>query len=141
MEATEATKKDRLSVGMWAALIILGCFVLFLIPPGGKSIYPVCYFHALTGLYCPTCGGTRPMYHLLHGHSAKAFANNPLFVILIPPLLFLGFNEVRYALTGKKWRIPQPKIGWTWFLLALLILFGILRNIPVYPFTLLVPPP
>jgi hypothetical protein len=31
------------------------------------------------------------------------------------------------------------KPGWIWLLLVAIVAFGVLRNIPVYPFTLLAP--
>ena len=39
---------------------------------------PLCAFHALTGLPCPTCGITRAFSFLLHGDPRSAFLFNPL---------------------------------------------------------------
>ena len=42
-------------------------------------------------------------------------------------------------LTGRP--LPTPRIGfrWTYVLLAVVVVYWILRNIPVHPFTLLAP--
>lgn len=39
---------------------------------------PPCALHALTGYYCPGCGGTRAVYALLHGHVLRAFFYHPV---------------------------------------------------------------
>lgn len=36
-----------------------------------------CKFYALTGFYCPACGGTRALNALLHGHLAASLRLNP----------------------------------------------------------------
>lgn len=36
-----------------------------------------CIFHAVTGLYCPGCGGTRSFLFLLHGHPLKSILYHP----------------------------------------------------------------
>ena len=33
--------------------------VLYVVDPARQPIFPICQFHALTGLYCPGCGATR----------------------------------------------------------------------------------
>lgn len=75
------------------------------------------------------------MHQLLHGHILAALDLNPLMVISIPFLLYL---YIRQAL--RQMRPAQPvKAIWLWCVLAVIIIYGILRNIPVYPFTLLAP--
>ncbi|MEE1250098.1 MAG: DUF2752 domain-containing protein [Lachnospiraceae bacterium] len=53
----------------WLFLAVAG--VLFLVWKfNGFTIgayLPPCVFHAMTGLYCPGCGGTRAVYALLRG--------------------------------------------------------------------------
>lgn len=44
-----------------------------------------CIFHAVTGYYCPGCGGTRAVLYFLHGHFIKSFIYHPLI-----PYLGLG---------------------------------------------------
>ena len=54
-------------------------------PNVGGSVYPVCPFHAMTGLWCPGCGMTRATYALLDGNLAAAFSANlflPAFLVL-----------------------------------------------------------
>jgi hypothetical protein len=63
-------------VGLW------GVAVLALHAAGG-SAFPLCRFRALTGLPCPTCGGTRGTAALLRGDVAGSFAANPLLMSVL----------------------------------------------------------
>lgn len=54
-----------------------------------------CLFHAMTGLYCPGCGGTRAVWYLLHGHLCLSFRFHPLVpytaaVLLMETVSFLA---------------------------------------------------
>ena len=89
----------------------------------------VCPLHSLTGWYCPACGTTRALLELIRGHWAAALHLNPLAVCLMPPAAGL-------LLWRRRPRIPHG-LWWTMFVLA--AAFGIMRNIPAYPFTLLSP--
>lgn len=112
--------------------------LLYRYNPSMVSILPPCLFHELTGLHCPGCGATRAVHQLLHGHLLAAFRYNPLFIIALP---FISYALVLDALGIKKRSmvdiLTRPKVGW--FILAVVIAFWILRNIPIYPFTLLAP--
>ena len=56
---------------------------------------PPCPLHALTGLECPLCGGTRAVFALAAGHWGDALRYNPLLVIgcsvLLARLLWMVF--------------------------------------------------
>ena len=49
-----------------------------------------CPFHAITGWWCPGCGGTRAMLALLHGDVAGAWRDNALALTLFPLALAVG---------------------------------------------------
>ena len=104
--------------------------------------YPVCVFHQLTGFHCPGCGTLRAIHQLLHGNFLAAIRMNVLAVTLLPVMLaFIGVNTIA-AWRGMTihWRRPRwVPTGWRWWLVALVIGFGILRNVPFLPFSLLAP--
>jgi hypothetical protein len=103
--------------------------VLFLFNPSEHSFYPFCLFYRTTGLLCPGCGGLRAMHQLLHGHLAAAFRFNALFICSLP---FLGWWGLRCVLARIRHQ-PAPmgfRPAWLWFGFAVLVLFGILRNLP-----------
>jgi hypothetical protein len=94
---------------------------------------PPCPFHACTGLYCPGCGSTRATRALLHGHLAAAWHDNPLFVLSIPILAVILLSD-RY---GSKSLSQSPRFCWG--VLIVIVLFGVLRNLPYAPFDALAP--
>ncbi len=105
--------------------------------PGGP--YPFCIFHALTGLWCPGCGTLRALHQLLHGHVLAALGYNPLTVIASP---FVAYAVASHALRWAGMRaLPAPRMrGWYgWAALGIIVAFGVLRNIPAWPFRLLAP--
>lgn len=110
--------------GTAAALV-----VFYFLDPGRVAFLPTCPLHTLTGLYCPGCGSTRALHQLAHGQVARAFGLNPLVVTLLP---VIGYLTLR--------REPGTiKPVWVWVLLGTIAVFGVLRNVPLRPFTLLAP--
>lgn len=121
-------------VGATAVCASLGVAVLRVFD--ANSLWP-CAFHAITGLHCPGCGLTRMLHALVHGDVARAWSMNPLAMIALPllavmlmqwwlakPLLPAWVN--RYAHDGRVW-------------IAVLIAFGVLRNLPFAAFAWMAP--
>jgi hypothetical protein len=112
-----------------ALLIFAALVVLFVFDPAQHAFYPGCALYKITGLYCPGCGVLRAVHQLLHGRILAAFHFNPLFVGALPLLLWgLGRAVLRHF-DGKPF-CPDPKPNWLWSCGALVVLFGILRNLP-----------
>ena len=120
------------STVLWIGVTLAaGCALLYFFNPAAHGFFPVCMFHRVTGLNCPGCGGLRAVHQLLHGHLATAFRLNPLFIVAIP----VGIVFVLRALLKKSPReifLFQPM--WLWIGLAVIIAFGIARNLPFAPF-------
>jgi Protein of unknown function (DUF2752) len=117
----------------------VGAGMLWFFDPASAGIFPSCPLHYLTGLYCPGCGSLRAMHQLLHGNVAAAWAMNPLTIILLP---FLTYGLASEGLS--LWRgagLPHRSLpaSWIWALCAVIVMFGIVRNVPVHPFDLLAP--
>jgi hypothetical protein len=81
----------------------------------------------------------RAIHQLLHGELRAAWGLNPLTVLLLPFLTYGLASEALLTLSGKP--LPQPFLRASWIraLCAVILLFGIARNFPVYPFDLLAP--
>jgi hypothetical protein len=109
-------------------LLVSAGGMLYWFDPAEVHFLPLCTFHALTGLYCPGCGATRAVHHLLHGDLAGAFAMNPLMIVSAPIVVLLFFK--------RNWA-GRPWVAWTAF--TVLILYGVLRNINTWPFIFLAP--
>jgi Protein of unknown function (DUF2752) len=123
------TKKSLPSAVLAVVVAGVAGITLFSFNPASNALYPRCMFHEMTGLYCPGCGTTRAFHQFLHGNLGAAFRSNVLAISLLP---LAGYLMVW---GGQR----QLKPTWIWLLLGVAIAFGVLRNIPVYPFTLMIP--
>jgi Protein of unknown function (DUF2752) len=127
---------------MMMALVVLatsGAVLLRLLDPAHSLVFPPCPLHYFTGLYCPGCGSLRAMHALLHGDLRQALAMNSLTVILLP---FIGYgliSEIYRHLWGRPIVGTRLPANWIWALFAVIVLFGIARNLPFHPFDLLAP--
>jgi len=111
--------------------------VVAAVDPARSHRYPGCIFLSITGLECPGCGSTRAAHQLLNGHVLHAFDLNPLALIALPWLLWRLGNW----LVG---RTPSTRLAdarWLYALAAVVITYGVLRNIPATPFTYLAASP
>lgn len=131
--------QDSKVVGFIALSGIAGFVLLCLFDPATTNIFPPCPLHYLTGLYCPGCGSLRAIHQLLRGNLHAAWAMNPLSLLLLP---FVGYgvaSETLRRLRGPELPVPFIPGAWIRILCALILLFGVLRSIPIYPFNLLAP--
>lgn len=138
-EATASPVAPKLLVAGSVGLAAAGATVLFLFDPTAYAFYPPCPFHALTGLWCPGCGTTRALHELLRGDLAAAFGLNPLMVVALP---YLGYSAASYATLGLRGRALPALFGsplFAWLALWAILAYWILRNLPLYPFSLLAP--
>ena len=107
--------------------------VVFFFNPNTHGFYPVCLFHALTGLNCPGCGATRAAYQLLHGHLLRALRDNALFVLSLAVLAVWSARFVFRKRQNPNATLNVPP-GVLWTFLAIAIVFTILRNQPAFSF-------
>lgn len=127
----------RLSIGI--AVIVLS-LLYFYYPASDNHFYPGCALYSLTHFYCPACGGQRAFSALLHGQFLLALQNNLLLVVALFFFLVLFALYLRNHLfeKGKKFTFtPSPFLLWT--ILAVIVAFWLLRNIPLKPFIYLAP--
>ncbi len=121
-----------------ALLAAAAGLVLFCFDPRQYHFYPVCFFHQATGLLCPGCGALRALHQLLHGHLAAAFRLNPVLVVSLPLLSWLGVGYVLRKAANQPASLPLRPL-WLWLLLAAVLVVSVLRNLPGAPFALLRP--
>ena len=117
----------------WALpLSLLGVgALLWAVEPRGQVYFPRCALYAATGWQCPGCGGLRATHALLNGNLAAAWRLNALYVCYLPILSWVGLVFVARSF-GR--RLPNPFAA-SWVIGALLgfaMVFGVLRNLPVF---------
>jgi hypothetical protein len=127
---------------MLAGSLFLGTIGLVLLrvyDPASSRVFPPCPLHYLTGLYCPGCGSLRAIHQLLLGNLRDAWAMNPLTCLLLPFLIYGLASQALLRLRGRG--LPQVFLPAASIraLCAVIVLFGILRNLPIRPFDLLAP--
>jgi hypothetical protein len=106
-----------------------GGLLLFLFNPEQSGFYPFCVFHRITGLQCPGCGSLRAMHNLLHGNIPAAFHYNALLVLSLP-LLFAQAVRIGNARFSHQPARAHINAAWLWSGMLVLIVFGVLRNLP-----------
>jgi hypothetical protein len=91
----------------------------------------VCPLYAMTGIYCPGCGGLRGVNDLSNGHVGQAASSNLLLVLALPFAAVFFARWVYGAWTGREVRaipaMPRPVIV---AFIALALVFTIVRNLP-----------
>ena len=99
-----------------------------------------CMFHRTTGLWCPGCGLTRGAHALFQGDVPSALGHN-LFTPLALVGIVLAWGVWALRSFGRQVRSPIDRMPDTWarVLLVSVIVYGVLRNIPVAPLTALAP--
>jgi len=107
-------------------------------PNAADSLLPPCPLYALTGLFCPGCGSTRCLHALVHADVVQALAMNPLLVLALPPVILLSLSAAG-LLPQRLQRFTHQYIARPWPWLALVVGYGIARNLPWFPFVLLAP--
>lgn len=122
-----------LAVPMLAALALLDPSA------GALSTFEICPFHAVTGLNCAGCGSTRAVHELLNGHILQAFAYNPLTTVASPFAVYLIVCWGLFSFRGKGLPLPEFKLPLAVAVIAAVVAFAVLRNIPLDAFKPLAP--
>jgi hypothetical protein len=125
-----------------AAGVFAGSAAVFLVAyfnPVTAGFFPVCPLYRLTGLNCPGCGMTRGFHALFHGDILGALHFNlftPFYFLLFA---YLGVSMFLLAARGRGLPLKIARPGLAYGFVALLLVFGVVRNLPYYPFTFLAP--
>jgi len=134
------------SLPRWAAPAAVGAGVLAIgafaaaVPPHGQAFYPRCPLYELTGVLCPGCGAMRAVSAIFSGHFGAAVHDNLLLVAILPLLVVLW---AAWLARSAGWSTALPRLRWSPRLVAavpvVMVAFGVLRNLPMHPFTALAP--
>lgn len=116
------------------ALMLLGAFLRVT----GWSLLQLlrpCALHALTGLYCPGCGGTRAVRALLAGDFGASFAYHP-FVLFAAVLggWFMVSQTIERISRGHIRIAMHMREIYLWAALGIVIVNCLIKNIALLVF-------
>ncbi len=111
----------------------------FLFDPSKSSFFPVCPLYSITGLACPGCGLTRGAHALFHGDLIAALDFNLLLPIWAVIIGYVFVSLILLAVRGRGLPMWPSYPKFLWGFMITLVAFGVLRNIPVWPLTILFP--
>lgn len=137
--AGSASAIERLSAISGVAALTTASAAVWYFDPAKANFFPACLLFSVTGFACPGCGLTRGFHELFHGRFIPALDFN----LLIPAWTFvLGYVWISLLLLSVRGRglpmwIKNPTFLWA--SMVVLLTFGVLRNIPVWPLTILFP--
>ncbi len=114
----------------WQFRLILSAAILSIMLAESRFLYYnspkdtkwlICIIYALTGYYCPGCGAGR-------------------LVLLLPWIgAYLALCACQWLFTGRESISRRIPMWILWTILAVILIYGVLRNVNVYPFVLLSP--
>lgn len=130
---------ERLAAGAGAGALAFGSIAVWYFDPLKETFFPVCPLFRLTGFACPGCGMTRAFHALFSGDLVAALDYNALVPVFAGLLGFFFVSLSLYAVRGHGLRIELIRPWALWGIFIVLLLFGVLRNVPFYPFSILFP--
>ncbi len=113
--------------------LITAAAAVFLYPMLRRVRLPPCWFHLISGYYCPGCGGTRAVRALLHGRLLQSAWYHPF----VP---YAAFLYLYFMITQSVQRLSQGKLRvgmryrnrLVWIAVALIIGNFIVKNLLHY---------
>ena len=134
-----ASGTTRVVSALGAAAFLAGTAVIALNDPTKATFFPICPLLSLTGYACPGCGLTRGFHALFNGDIATALDFNLLLPIWLVLFGWIFVSLILTAVRGRGLQMPVLSGKTVWMTAGVLLAFGVLRNIPWYPLTVLYP--
>ena len=100
--------------------------------PHVSGSWGVCPWLALTGLYCPGCGGLRAVKDLTHGDVLGAASSNLVFVLMVPVLVlwWVRWTQTRWVGAERPALARRLSTVLIAVFAVVMVAFSVLRNLP-----------
>lgn len=134
-----AGASERLLAATGVGVGVAGAAAVWYFDPVNAGFFPQCPLYSMTGFACPGCGLTRGFHALFNGDILTALDYNALLPLVAVFFGYIFFSLLMVSVRGRGFAVNRTSIGLVWGTLVLLLAFGVMRNIPVYPFTILFP--
>lgn len=135
----ESGRTERTFAAGGVAAVLAGVGAVWYFDPVNAGFFPACPLYKLTGFACPGCGMTRGFHALLNGDVLTALDFNALLPLVAVFFGYLFLSMLMVAVRGRGFAIGKWNLGILWGVFGLLLVFGVVRNLPFYPFTILFP--
>lgn len=131
IETSAARGWRALGVPVGVAAAGVSAFTLLrLRDPHTVGSYGICPMYAVTGLWCPACGGLRAVNDLTHFDIGAAMSSNVLILPFVVVLLVAWMRWVRRRWMGTMDRMIVLRPATTILVLGTLVAFTVVRNTP-----------
>lgn len=89
-----------------------------------------CMFHAITGFYCPGCGGTRAIFALVRGKFLTSLYYHPLVAYMVVLGIAFMFSQTLERITKRKFFFTiHFRMIYVWIALALIAIQFVWKNV------------
>lgn len=127
--------KKRIGIVAAAAFFAAAALVYLYFTGEGEGAGIPCVFYQITGFYCSGCGASRALRSVLHLDFYQALRYNAIFTLALPLLgAYFGALALSYIRFGKDKISEKVSMKIIWVIIAVVIIYGILRNIPMFSF-------
>ena len=95
-----------------------------------------CLMHAITGWYCPGCGGTRSVMFLLTGHPMMSFIYHPLVLYTAIVIAYMLLRHLFDMIRTKSFRTQKKyfRTSMLWVALLITVINFLVKNISLIVF-------
>ena len=129
----EEKKRLAFLIAVAVAVLSIGFAYYFAVKTLGGGL--PCPIYTATGIYCPGCGITRMFMSLFSGNIVSALKYNAMVMILMPFVVFYGVRwSCEFVKNGRLGRMKKADLIAVWIVVALIVIFCILRNTAAFSF-------
>ncbi len=125
MKHTIKRKKAAICIFPFALIIIAYILRYQIIHLG--TLLPSCPSYTYLNIYCPGCGNTRSVQHLIIGDLPGSIKYNPIPLLGIILAILAYIELITYVFGRHKNILPRSRVFW-WTLSAISIIYFVVRN-------------